>query len=227
GFARQFQAMSALGRKGSGIFPFFAVDPRRDGAVEWVITSGQVGRNGPFYGVKLYPRLGYHPLRTELSPLFAFCAREGIPVTAHASWRGFPDGLPTFAEFGNPKHYRPILEGNPGLRINLAHFGDRSNEPGMIEAWGGAIAGLMRDFEGAYSDLSCYTHEAPLERYIARFQDLPNVRQRTMFGSDFNVLYFTEPCMTLDKYYRRFLETFGSRRLEEMASSVPRAFLGI
>ncbi|MCX7030384.1 MAG: hypothetical protein NTU62_09725, partial [Spirochaetes bacterium] len=47
GFARQFQAMSALGRKGSGIFPFFAVDPRRDGAVEWVITSGQVGRNGP------------------------------------------------------------------------------------------------------------------------------------------------------------------------------------
>ncbi len=85
----------------------------------------------------------------------------------------------------------------------------------------------MRDFPGAYADLSCYTHEASLERFAALFQDLPNVRERTMFGSDSDVLYFTEPGMTLDRYYQRFLDIFGGERLTRMASRAPLAFLGI
>lgn len=100
GFARQFQAMSAPSRKGSGIYPFFVVDARREGAVEWVIASGQVGRNGPFYGVKLNPRLGCHPLRSEPVSLFTHCARNGIPITTHASQCRFPDWLMACADFG-------------------------------------------------------------------------------------------------------------------------------
>jgi predicted TIM-barrel fold metal-dependent hydrolase len=227
GFARQFRAMSALGRRKPGIYPFFAVDARREGAVEWVINSGQVGPEGPFYGVKLYPRLGCHPLRPELDPLYAHCARSGIPITTHSSHGGFPDFLTSFAEFGNPENFRPVFEQYPGIRIDFAHFGDRGTDAAQSEAWGRSIAGLMKDFPGAYADLSCFTHEASLERFTTLFQDLPNVRERTMFGSDFDVLYFTEPGMTLERYYERFRDLFGGERLAQMASRVPQEFLGL
>jgi predicted TIM-barrel fold metal-dependent hydrolase len=133
----------------------------------------------------------------------------------------------SFAEFGNPDNFRPIFERYPGIRINFAHFGDRGSGAAASEAWGRSVAGLMRDFPGAYSDLSCCTHEASLERFVTLLQDLPNVRERTMFGSDFNVLYFTEPGMTLETYYRRFLDLFGGEQLSRMASRVPMAFLGL
>ena len=48
-----------------------------------------------------------------------------------------------------------------------------------------------------------------------------------MFGSDCNVLSFTEPGMTLERYYRRFLKEFGAERLAQMSSRVPRTFLGL
>jgi predicted TIM-barrel fold metal-dependent hydrolase len=227
GFARQFRVMSALGRRKQGIYPFFAVDARRHGVVEWVIKSGQVGPGGPFHGVKLYPRLGCHPLRPELDPLYSHCARNGIPITTHCSQGGFPDFLMSFAEYGHPENFRPVFERYPGIRINFAHFGDRGSTAAQSEAWGRSIAGLMNDFPGAYSDLSCFTHEASIERFVTLFQDLPNVKERTMFGSDFNVLYFTEPGMTLERYYRRFLDHFGGERLAQMASRVPLAFLGL
>jgi predicted TIM-barrel fold metal-dependent hydrolase len=227
GFTRQFRALSALGSRTTGIYPFIAVDPRREGIVEWVITSGQVGPAGPFHGVKLYPRLGCHPLRPELDPLYSHCAQKGIPLTTHCSSGGFPDFVTSFAEFGNPENFRPIFERFPSIRIDFAHFGDRGADTTQSEAWGRSIAGLLRDFPGAYADLSCYTHEESFERFTALFQDLPNVRERTMFGSDFDVLYFTEPGTTLERYYRRFLDIFGSERLLQMASRVPMEFLGL
>jgi hypothetical protein len=226
GFIRQFRAVSALGSKGSGIYPFFAVDARREGAIEWVIRSGQVGADGPFYGVKLYPRLGCHPERRELEPLFAHCEKNRIPITTHTSHRGFPHWMNAYADFGNPRNFRAIFERHPEIRIDLAHFGDRPDET-STDDWGLTIAGLMRDFRGAYSDLSCFTQYAALERYVERYQDLPNVRDRTMFGSDCNVLSFTEPGITLERYYSRFLKQFGAERLGDMASRVPRAFLGL
>ncbi len=226
GFLRQFKAMGPLGKEGSGVYPFFAVDARREGVVDWVINGGQVGPGGPFYGIKLYPRLGCHPCRHELEPLFEFCARGRIPITAHASGRGFPHWRLTLAEYGNPRNFRPIFERYPGITIDMAHFGDKTEDLPGGDDWGLTIAGLMRDFPGAYSDLSCFTSYKAIERYKSSYRDLPNVRDRTMFGSDYNVLFFTEPGMTLEKYYRRFLDTFGEE-LKQMTSAVPRAFLGI
>ena len=159
GFIRQFRAVSALGSKGSGIYPFFAVDARREGVVDWVIGSGQVGAGGPFYGVKLYPRLGCHPGRSELRPLYAFCAKNGIPITTHASHRGFPHWMNEYSGFGNPRNFRVIFERYPQIRIDMAHFGDRPDET-SDDDWGLSIAGLMRDFKGAYSDLSRFTQYA-------------------------------------------------------------------
>ena len=88
-----------------------------------------------FLRLKLYPRLGSHPLRPELDPL-------------HMS----------FAEFGNPENFRQVFE-----------------------------------------------------RFTTLFQDLPSVRDRTMLGSGFDVLHFSEPGVTLERYYKRFLDRLRLR----------------
>ena len=128
----------------------------------------------------------------------------------------------SFAEYGDPASFRPVFERHPGIRINFAHFGDRGIDAAMSDSWGRSIAGVMNASPGAYSGLSCYTHQASLERFVARFQYLPNVRERTMFGSDFNVLYFTEPGMTLGRYYQRFLDRSAASRSPRWPPPCPR-----
>jgi len=84
----------------------------------------------------------------------------------------------------------------------------------------------MERYDGVYSDLSCYTHDSALDKWETRYAPLPRVRDRTMFGSDFNVLFFTEPGMTLERYYGRFLARFHGEPLDRMACEVPARFLG-
>ncbi len=226
GFEHQFHAIKALGQAGKGIYPFFALDPRRPGAIQWLLDSGMVGSGGPFYGVKLYPRLGCHPACPELESVYAFCASASIPVTSHASYRGFPDSMMRYADFGQPSNFEPALQAHPNLKLDLAHFGDRALPPDD-RSWGDQIADLIGRYPQVYSDLACYTHQPALELFRDRYQALPRVRERTMFGSDFDVMYFTEPGMSLERYYADFLACFGPEDLGRMACQVPKEFLGI
>jgi len=226
GFVRQFHDIMALGETDARVRPFFALDARRPGAVEWVMNSGKVGPRGPFYGVKLYPRLGCHPGVPELAHLFRHCAKNGIPVTTHTSHRGFPDWFHVYADFGNPSGFERVLAENRHLRIDFAHFGDRPSYQGPGRDWGARIASLMAEHEGVYSDLSCYTHDSALDTWEKTYAPLDHVRERTMFGSDFNVLFFTEPGMTAENYYARFLSRFQGEALDRMACEVPARFLG-
>jgi hypothetical protein len=44
------------------VFPFLAIEPRREGFVEHVLAGNLLSKSdGPFFGCKLYPRAGYHP----------------------------------------------------------------------------------------------------------------------------------------------------------------------
>jgi len=90
GLERQLNALKNLSAKGN-CFPFFPVDPRRPGVVQAVLSGKIVTRKrGGFYGIKLYPRLGYHPLSSNLVSLYAYCEANSIPITTHASTGGFP-----------------------------------------------------------------------------------------------------------------------------------------
>jgi predicted TIM-barrel fold metal-dependent hydrolase len=231
GFDYQLEKMLGLqGADAGRVFPFLAVDPRREGLAEYVIAGNYLDKaHGPFYGIKIYPRLGYRPDVQALEGLYAYCAAKGFPVTAHCSEDGFPMQSLfkdwSYGPYGDPENYRAILAANPSLRIDLAHF---ANQPDR--SWALKILELMRAFpDGAggsrvFSDLSCYSGPDDLVRWLADVGADPLARGQTMFGSDFDVMYFTAK-LPLEDYYARFKSTAGLPPMEDMAGAIPRRFL--
>lgn len=76
------------------VFPFLAVDPRREDITEYAQTN--MGKGKIFAGMKLYCPTGYSPTDPKLfgtedkrDGLYAFCEDNGIPVTTHNSDGGF------------------------------------------------------------------------------------------------------------------------------------------
>ncbi len=143
-------------KKPDSVFPFLAVDPRREGIFN--LLTKKVSKNGPFYGVKLYTVLGYLPTHPVLWDVYKYCSENDIPITVHSSHLGlssplqkirvenqpeFGSSVETFIQtfdndqseelfseqllfFGDPKKWEKILEKYPNLRVNFAHFGGES-----------------------------------------------------------------------------------------------------
>lgn len=93
------QEQQLLGLKAampSRIFPFFGVDPRRQeffstGEGELSITPiiERLNTGNAFAGIKLYAPNGHSPADVRLLPLYAYCEKYQIPITAHCSGSGF------------------------------------------------------------------------------------------------------------------------------------------
>ncbi|MCW5899226.1 MAG: amidohydrolase family protein [Flavobacteriales bacterium] len=69
-------------------FPFISVDPRHLGGEalkEWVRV--RVERLG-FFGIKLYPSLGFFPFDERLDALYAWAAEKEVPVMTHCTRHG-------------------------------------------------------------------------------------------------------------------------------------------
>jgi predicted TIM-barrel fold metal-dependent hydrolase len=205
------------------LFPFIAVDPRRPGIIDAVVGGDYIGSDGPFYGVKLYPRMGYHPQAAPLYPLYRYCNDRKIPITFHCGKSGFPPGTGwKHADFGNPGHFESILRDYPDLNINFAHLGsaDSSHE------WAHTIIDLMNRYENAYSDLSCYTDIGDLTYVKTSLWDgNPILKSRLMFGTDFDVMYLTDQ-ITMEEYFANFNEIFSEDDLKHLMHDNPLSFFG-
>lgn len=106
--------------------------------------------NGLFWGVKMYPKLGYAPddfkNYPHLEEFYGTCARYNIPITTHTSPGGMDIADPYCFErydgwvakkryhhgeaqqfiidrYHNPARWEAVLKKYPALKINLAHFG--------------------------------------------------------------------------------------------------------
>ena len=219
GLRDQIWALQALSSAGN-CYPFFSVDPRRPGVVETILDGNLVTRSpGGFYGIKLYPRLGFHPMSGQLPDLYAYCASKCIPVITHCSAGGF--WTSTHADFCDPENFRPILAANPMLKIDFAHWGSGNAK------WGASILDLMGTYPGVYSDLSCYGSPGDLPGFKNAFWGNPITHSRTMYGSDYNLVYFTQGGITLDAYVKSFIANFSGEELSAMASTNPDNFLGV
>jgi predicted TIM-barrel fold metal-dependent hydrolase len=195
---------------GEPIFPFLAVDPRREGVFEALKNEMLIGKKGPFYGVKLYPRLGYHPASKPVQDILNICVERNLPVTTHCGMSGFPpsdfsfdgSGVWKYNDFGNPKHFESVVR--KGLRIDFAHLG--SSDPSF--KWAKTIVGFMGKFKNVYSDLSCYTSREELQEVIKLFGNNNTFKERIMYGSDFDVMNFTDKTISLEQYCRNFSDLF-------------------
>lgn len=95
GFDVQISQMLKIKEKyPKNVFPFFVVDPRRPGILE--LMKIHVGKDKPFYGVKIYTPNGYSPTDPVLfgkdkndDCVYKYCIDNDIPITAHNSAGGF------------------------------------------------------------------------------------------------------------------------------------------
>ncbi len=185
------------------LYPFLAVDPRRPRVLDFV-TRGTVratGRpvldraHGPFYGVKVYPPLGYLPDDPRLQPLYAYCVEKDIPVTTHCQPGAFHNPRGTQERDGillaDPRNWAPVLAAYPTLRLNLAHFGGLESvqacaADGAAPAgdWTRTIVGLL-DYPNVYTDFSAFTDPAAVDALAALITRHPAVGQKLMFGTDY------------------------------------------
>jgi uncharacterized protein len=153
-FQIQIEKMRALRDKyPDRILPFLALDPNNPNMKENFMKVFAERGDYNFFGVKIYPSLGYLPSHPLLMDIFSVCEEKKIPVTAHCSGaivhsgnkiirdiRGFHQesnggwsDIPItrsfrkrsdYANFFNqPANWKPVLERFPNLKLNLAHFG--------------------------------------------------------------------------------------------------------
>jgi predicted TIM-barrel fold metal-dependent hydrolase len=192
------------------VFPFLAVDPRRPGITDALKNENLIGKKGPFYGVKLYPRLGYHPASKPVQDIFDICIERDLPVITHCGMSGFPSkdfsldgsGVWKYNDYGNPEHFEPALK--KGLRIDFAHLG--SCDPEF--KWAENIVRFMKKYEGVYSDLSCYTHRDEIMKIKELYGNNSFFKKRILYGSDFDVMSFTDDKISLEQYCRNFSNIF-------------------
>ena len=135
------------------ILPYIAIDPRRPEALDLFNKAFDKNQPYQFFGLKVYPSLGYLPSHPAYMKMFEVCQEKKIPVLTHCSGatvhssrkriknmegvkfktNGEEFTTPVtkffftknaYAEFFNhPQNWEPVLRQFPGLRLNLAHFG--------------------------------------------------------------------------------------------------------
>ncbi len=193
------------------------------------IVQNAVADHG-FLGVKLYSPMGFRPsgnaeaglqfpahaamadkafghkLDEALDRLYAWCAAEDVPIMAHTT--DSQSAGPDFASRAEPKFWEAVLKKYPGLRVNLAHFGNFSQaklaEPGAAArfelTWEYEIGGFVKSgrYPNVYADISYFywvlegsgsaemvrAARTMFERYLREFD--PRV-ERLMFGTDWNM----------------------------------------
>lgn len=214
------------------VFPFFAADPRREGVIDAINNENFINNeNGPFFGVKLYPRLGYHPASKPVQDILEACIKRDLPVLTHCGISGFPpkdfsfdgSGEWKYNDYGNPIHFKAAVE--EGLRINFAHFGSGFDKQEEAKEWRETIVDFMQKNDKVYTDLSCYTEEEELQYVRDNYWNkIPEMQKRTMYGSDFDVMYFTNKEITLEDYCKQFDKVFGNA-LENMRWEIVNNFL--
>ena len=158
------------------ILPFFAADPNNPKMMENFLKVFSSKEDYKFFGVKIYPSLGYLPSHPELMKIYSLCEENHIPITAHCSGasvhtskkriknipgvkyipgEGFIDRpinkrfyrKQDYATFFNhPRNWIPVMQKFPDLKLNLAHFGG-DNE------WGKFLSGKSDTWVSRIIDL--------------------------------------------------------------------------
>lgn len=204
------------------VLPFLFCDPRRFNSETgnlYQIFNEAFAKTPSFFGIKMYPSLGYHPFDYRLWPIYEICEEKQIPVLSHCGGHSVStkyreidiyDGKEQMKineknrkvigdRLNDPKLWEPVLKKFPKLKLNLAHFGSSgawSNEAKKADERirkqnrKETIIGLMKKFENVYADFSySITHESASENFIEALEKSPLLQKRCMFGSDFWVVY--------------------------------------
>ena len=184
-----------------GVFlPFVAIDPNNPMHTE--IFNKAFSKEYNFFGIKIYPSMGFMPSHPNLMKIFEICEKYDIPVITHSGSGGvynpkspmqleyfeLDDGgrlklvnqkknfffRKQYSKFlGDPKHWEPVFAAFPNLRVNIAHFG-----------------GYTEWDENPFNDKSTlFTVIDLMERYPNVYADISYIISQTGMSKKFLELY--------------------------------------
>ncbi|MEM6764974.1 MAG: hypothetical protein AAF655_08615 [Bacteroidota bacterium] len=83
-YKQQLAELLAVSKNAKGqLLPFICVDPRRIMEEENFLQEVKDHLQDGFYGIKLYPALGFYPFDIRLLPLYAYAQTYQIPIMTH------------------------------------------------------------------------------------------------------------------------------------------------
>ncbi len=201
------------------VLPFLYCDPRRAeiedsknnlySLFNYAFCEGQ-----SFFGVKIYPALGYSPSDYRLWPIYEICEKYSIPVLTHCGGESISTDM-LFLEIyeghvktsvsvenrkeiaynlNNPQRWELVLQKFPKLKLNFGHFGG-------YETWESSsivmdendpqhrkenIYKLMNKYQNVYADFAFnFVEDKLAENLINVLIFNETVRNRLMFGTDY------------------------------------------
>lgn len=220
------------------IFPFYMVNPARPN--HFALMKEAIENHG-FWGVKLYPSLGYRVDSPQMKEVFAYCADNDIPVLSHCTDGGFNKNTQT-AGLADPAHWRGVMQEFSGLKVCFGHFGSDNN---LIqsqihpESWTQTIIDLMQVHEGVYTDIGF--HDAPMigsteagmdkktarKNYEANLKMLLRsspVKDRILFGTDY---WMVRTVTDDDDYWAFYKKMLTPAQFKTICEDNPANFLGL
>jgi predicted TIM-barrel fold metal-dependent hydrolase len=206
------------------ILPFLACDPRRadedknDKNLYSLFAKAFSNTKGvPFFGIKIYPAMGYDPSDYRLLPIYEYCERYKIPVLSHhggeAVSTGRSDKLIVYDINGkqttisaknrkemayilnDPQRWASVLEKFPNLKLNLAHFGGTQawqipkNAKEDKQKRKETIFEFMKKYPNVFADFSFQLVDEKISRNLREVLSIEEyIRNKTLFGTDYWVV---------------------------------------
>lgn len=204
------------------ILPFLFCDPRRadlssDKSNLYNLFNYAFCTDKPFFGVKIYPALGYDPSDYRLWPIYKICEEYKIPVLTHCGGESvstdrlqldiYEGDVPKTLtakkrtemafKLNDPNRWALVLKKFPNIKLNFGHFGGyetwSSSSPVSVakdsQGRKECIFKFMKQYSGVYADFSYNLVEINLSKNLKNvlFFD-EDIRERTLFGSDYWVV---------------------------------------
>lgn len=115
-----YTSMSTPGIKGR-LLPFVCLNPVREEFQDYFVSTFNPENEHSFFGVKIYPSLGYFPSHPKLMEVFKICEEKKIPITTHVSsalTKNADDDLENvLGDYYDPKTgYKELKQGSHNFR---------------------------------------------------------------------------------------------------------------
>lgn len=160
-------------------------------------------RRPRFFGIKLYPPLGFDPIPTDpdeiakVECVYAYAQKNRIPITTHCDDGGYRvTDVETSHRNTSPEAWVQVLQKYPDLKLNFAHFGRQYQRTRFLqkqEKWRDAIIDLVLEYKHVYADISFngvspdyYEHMVEKLAHL-KAEERETLTKRLMFGSDFMI----------------------------------------
>jgi predicted TIM-barrel fold metal-dependent hydrolase len=125
-----------------------------------------------------------------LDDLYKYCTDLDVPITAHCT----PGGAGAYGMHADPKFWETVLQKYPGLRLNLAHFGEDLVDK-KTQSWAWKIGSLMNTYDHVYADTGAHetiyeavTRKAYFVEMKKLFTTSPKAPKRYMYGTDWHMI---------------------------------------